>query len=102
MKRVGVGTVLVFVGGYLALGCGTPAQAPTDVMAQVRAELAHTIDPVGEATLESATIVPAAPRSIDTELEAPPVLRTWGGGDGVDADLLENPYTRERYEAARP
>ena len=101
MKRVGVGTVLVFVGGYLALGCGTPAQAPTDVMAQVRAELAHTIDPVGEATLESATIVPAA-RPIDTELEAAPALRTWGGADDVDADLLENPYTRERYEAARP
>lgn len=102
MKRVGVGAVLVFVGGSLALGCGTPAQAPTDVMAQMRAELAHTIDPVGEATLESATITPAAARPIDTDFDVAPAPRTWGGPDGDDADLLENPYTRERYEAARP
>lgn len=101
MKRVGVGTVLVVVGGLLAVGCGRPAAAPVDVMDQARVELAHTIDPVGEATLQSASIL-VAPRAIDTELETTPTPRTWGTDvDTSDADLLENPYTQKRYETSQ-
>ena len=89
----------------LAIGCGAqPARTPTDVMERVNAELAHTIEPVGDATLNSATLQMRTPRPIDTELDAEDAPKTWGtdetGGPG-DADLLENPYTRKRYEASR-
>ena len=91
--KSGAGIVVVVV-GLLAIGCASkPASGPVDVMDQVHAELAHTIDPIGEATLDSALLVKSpAPR----ESEAPAV-RTWGVDESL-ADLERNPYTLVRYD----